>query len=72
MSRTFTQFGKFREFDKSLKCELGLIQRSHVSSWHCGSTLDSITRGDWMTGSIPFTVFSNILFLNSAILVYHL
>ena len=63
MEQEFTEFSKFRGFDKSLNHELGLIERSclsHVSCWHCGSSLVAYTRGGCVAGLSPFTVMTNI------------
>ena len=48
MEQEFTEFGKFRESDKSMKHEWESIYRSclsHVSWWCCGNILVSNTRG---------------------------
>ena len=45
---------EFTEFNKSLKHELGSIERSrllHVSCRCIGSILVSYTRGSWVAGS---------------------
>ena len=63
-SRTFTEFGKFSETDKSLKHELDSSERSnlsHMSCWCCGSMPVSYTRGSW---DESFNIL-NFLSLNS-------
>ena len=49
MNQNFSEFSEFRESDKSLKEELGSIQRFSllpVSCWRCGRILISFTGGD--------------------------
>ena len=63
MEQEYTEFSEFREFDKSVKHELGSIERSclsHMSCWRCGSILVSHTRVGWVVGPSPFTVMTNI------------
>ena len=60
MEQEFSEFSKFREFDKLLKHKLGSIKRSylsHVSCWHCGSILVLRTRVARLKSS---TVMTNI------------
>ena len=52
MEWKFSEFNEFREYDKSLKHELGSCLL-HVSCWHCGSTLVSNTRGGRFEPFIP-------------------
>ena len=60
-SRTFAEFSEFRESDKSLKHELGSIERfefSHVSCWHYGSILAGLSHSTVVTIVTEFTDFS--------------
>ena len=54
------EFTEFREYDKSLKHEIGRFCLSCVSCWHCGGILVYYTRGGWVAGSSPITVMTNI------------
>ena len=69
MEKEFSEFSKFREFDKSLKHELGSIKRSylsHVSCWHCGSILVLRTRiARFKSSSVMTNIFLSLNSLSS-------
>ena len=61
MDQKFGKFSQFRESDKSLMHELGLIKRfcfSYVSCWRCGSMLVCYTKDS----RFEYTFFAEIFF----------